>query len=340
LKKKIFLTLFIGAIIFFTISVAKIKAGTGSGGIGWLWGGTDDGSANSTGVGWISMNNVTPGAGGAVSYGVNIPTIDGSLSGYAWSENVGWISFNGTDLANCPGATPAQRVGNSIQGWARIIGIKTEYEASNSGGWLGCVKLNGTAQNGSTYGVQINTGVTPNTLSGYAWSDELGWIDFSRASVVDVGSNLKICRDSCDSGGLVSSSTAETMYVNGTKNYKACYNSSAACDTNTGDVTTSATLTANNSPNDVINILSDGTITAGATAGTEGVSVVYNPGMGNVSTNFNVQVNTVTLLTCWTCNNGTCTSYSQATCSPGDFSDQSNCQANCTRDNNWKEVVP
>lgn len=203
MKKKIILTLAILVLVFGAATCLKTQAGTGENGAGWLWGGTDNGAGNNTGVGWVSMNSlncdtnddgtidnaacISAGAsGGIANYGLNIPTGDGNFSGpgyYAWSPNIGWISFNGANLLGCPGAIQAQRSVNSIQGWARIVGIQTENTLGNSGGWLGCIKLNGTAQDGSPYGVQINTGVNPNTLSGYAWSDELGWIDFSRASI-------------------------------------------------------------------------------------------------------------------------------------------------------------
>lgn len=124
-------------------------------------------------------------------YGLNIPTGDGDLTGYAWSENIGWINFNSGDLNGCPsGICSARRVTtptDHLEGWARIIGIKSEYEKvpSNSGGWQGWVKLNGIAQDGSPYGVSISGG----QLQGFGWSGndaapELGWIDFSKASII------------------------------------------------------------------------------------------------------------------------------------------------------------
>lgn len=130
---------------------------------GWLWGGSDDGLGNATGVGWIN----TTGAG----YEITIPLEDGSLSGYAWSDNIGWISFNADDLTGCPsGNCLATKSGDSITGWARILSIKNALTAGNSGGWQGWIKL-------------INITITSTgQLSGYAWSDELGWFDFSHAS--------------------------------------------------------------------------------------------------------------------------------------------------------------
>jgi len=60
------------------------------------------GWAWSENIGWISFNNTT--GGGGVNYGVNIGS-DGIFSGYAWSENIGWISFNQSELSGCPSGT-------------------------------------------------------------------------------------------------------------------------------------------------------------------------------------------------------------------------------------------
>jgi hypothetical protein len=156
----------------------KTYAGTNEGGRGWLWGGSD-GPAS---LGWVSMNNVDANGvvvNGAVSYGVNIPVIDGPVTGYAWSENYGWISFNGFDMTGCPFGV-ATRSGNILTGGARILSIKNG--GSNAGGWLGCVSLSGTATDGSSYGAIID--ISTGKMSGYVWSDEIGWIDFSQAQVV------------------------------------------------------------------------------------------------------------------------------------------------------------
>ncbi|MDO8504002.1 MAG: PKD domain-containing protein [bacterium] len=61
------------------------------------------GWAWSENIGWISFNNTS--GGGATSYGVNIDSSTGVLSGHAWSENIGWISFNRSD-AGAPPAAP------------------------------------------------------------------------------------------------------------------------------------------------------------------------------------------------------------------------------------------
>ena len=65
------------------------------------------GWAWSESFGWISFASTTP-----PSYGVTVATSTGEFNGYAWSENIGWISFNcktgGDSPANicCSQASP------------------------------------------------------------------------------------------------------------------------------------------------------------------------------------------------------------------------------------------
>ena len=70
-------------------------------------------------LGWISFSSTNPGAGGGQAYGVSEDT-NGNLSGYAWSSNLGWISFD--DVAGCPQSPCAPKInpGNGrASGWAR-----------------------------------------------------------------------------------------------------------------------------------------------------------------------------------------------------------------------------
>lgn len=205
MKKKIFLTVGIFIAVFAVASVAKIVlAGTSQNSTGWLWGGgtEPDGAqpwdGTHTNFGWVSMNsqgcdadsngqsdgpiNECPPAGTAIAdYGVNIPSDGSSASGYAWSRNVGWISFNAPDLVGCPSGACEAKLNtstNKLEGWARIIGIKDA--GANAGGWQGWIKLSGLTDPGNQpYGITFNGDGTA-AASSYAWSDELGWVDFSR----------------------------------------------------------------------------------------------------------------------------------------------------------------
>jgi len=123
------------------------------------------GWAWSENIGWISFNNI--GGGGAIDYGVNIDAA-GNFSGYAWSENIGWISFNQSDLTGCP-QSPCSATLNietgAVSGWARAL--------ANSSAWDGWIGLNGT-----NYGLTVSK--TTGEFSGWAWgSDVVGWISFN-----------------------------------------------------------------------------------------------------------------------------------------------------------------
>ncbi|PIT96798.1 hypothetical protein COT82_01255 [Candidatus Campbellbacteria bacterium CG10_big_fil_rev_8_21_14_0_10_35_52] len=120
--------------------------------------------------GWISFNCTDTDICGSVDYGVNT-AIDGDMSGYAWSDNAGWITFNESDLVNCPsGACKAKLAGNNLQGWARAL--------SYGDGWDGWISLNGLG-----YGITLNG----NNLEEFAWdSSDIngqaighGWINFN-----------------------------------------------------------------------------------------------------------------------------------------------------------------
>jgi hypothetical protein len=213
MHKKYLWTLPLLIVAVFFGGAVKTFAGEMASARGWLWGGSETGpqdgivNGNEAGTGWISMHSVdcdTDGDGkvdngncgnigsSIAEYGVDIPEGDGLLSGYAWSEHYGWISFNESDLGGCfPALARASRTGDTLVGGARILSVRDA--GANAGGWTGCISLSG-----KTYGVQIDS---DNKLSGYAWNGEtnadgvvegLGWIDFSGASIVAY-KTLKIC---------------------------------------------------------------------------------------------------------------------------------------------------
>ncbi len=197
--RKFIFTLALFVLCFAVANVVRIQAGEGDSGRGWLWGGSEDAdlapadglaNGNETMLYDISMNNVD--GGGSYDYGVNIPIGDGDVTGYAWSNTVGWIDFNPQDhcgsdyaAASCSppsGSAGVFRSGNTLTGWARIVGIATESAVDNSGGWEGWIYVDNVAIN------------SDNTLQGYGWHGEalapagsnnyaygLGYVDFSNA---------------------------------------------------------------------------------------------------------------------------------------------------------------
>ncbi len=73
----------------------------------------------SSSVGYISLECATgpPGSDCSVSYGVS--NTNGTLSGWAWNDAIGWISFNCANTATCGAANYAVRVsGGEFSGWA------------------------------------------------------------------------------------------------------------------------------------------------------------------------------------------------------------------------------
>lgn len=122
----------------------------------------------SSNIGWISFNNIS--GGSPVPYGVNIDENTGVFSGYAWSSNIGWIDFAPTSgFPEAPNHGARLELNGNVVGWARAL--------SHGGGWDGWIKLSDFGASPS-YGVSVNhaTGV----FSGYAWgSDVVGWVDFN-----------------------------------------------------------------------------------------------------------------------------------------------------------------
>lgn len=140
---------------------------------GWVWGGEDmdsDGVAES-GIGWVSLHcstDTTGCAGIAGNWGILIDDL-GNMSGYAWSDNLGWISANSADLSGCPLAPCTARMsGSSLRGWMKAL-------SANGNGWDGWISLSGASP---AYGPTLSG----TTFSGYAWgSDVVGWLSFAQA---------------------------------------------------------------------------------------------------------------------------------------------------------------
>lgn len=182
---------------------------------GWLWGGSEEAqdniiNGNETGVGAISMDSSDPKAGGG-PYSVAIDET-GKVSGYAWSENIGWIDFDPQDhcglstgypAASCTppsGSAGVSRSGDNLTGWARVVGIAQESAVGNAGGWEGWLQMD-----------NVKIADDPDTpdkieLAGYAWNGEtagsgglyadgLGAVSFEKASI-KASPKFIVCPDS------------------------------------------------------------------------------------------------------------------------------------------------
>ena len=170
-------------------------------------------------VGWISMNGT--------GYSVKIDSSTGLFSGFAWSENIGWVDFAPTGgFPATPLNAPEMNLANGdIAGWASILVDKND--PTNPTGW---VKMNGVK-------VDLSTG----KLSGFAWSEDYGWIDFGGVTW------------GCTGGG----GTSTVLYNDGILVYTSALNAesgSAAVDAG-GTITYSLEITNQGSaPKEGVNL--------------------------------------------------------------------------------------
>jgi len=141
---------------------------------------------------------------------------DDNMSGYAWSDNIGWISFNceeggGGHYDSCGTSDYGGGIGGdqklSGYAWSDNIGwisfneddligcsnppcgsklngteLKGWARALSGGddpndGWDGWISLSTQPSDAFTYGVELN--VDTLEFEGYAWSDNIGWISFN-----------------------------------------------------------------------------------------------------------------------------------------------------------------
>lgn len=120
---------------------------------------TLSGYAWSSNIGWISFKGT--------NYGVTADA-SGNLSGYAWSSNIGWVSFS--EAAGCPQAGCATQpkidpTTGIVSGWAKAI-------AADGNGWDGWIKLGGSWAPSVKF--------TTNVAAGYSWgADVVGWVSWS-----------------------------------------------------------------------------------------------------------------------------------------------------------------
>ena len=157
------------------------------------------GYAWSDNVGWISFDCSNTNSCGSVNYGVNVH-LGGELSGYAWSDNMGWITFNDGELNGCPAGECRARIeGGALKGWARAL---AGTDAND--GWDGWISLSDHDTTAYDYGISLNA---DNTLGGFAWgSTVVGWMNFNtaysevRIETTDPTANIQVSPSTIESG--------------------------------------------------------------------------------------------------------------------------------------------
>ena len=197
-----------------------VQAGTGDNVAGFAW---------SYNVGWISFNSTDcdtdedgtyegasenggaapsgcPSSGTVDDYGVKIDSATGNFSGYAWSSNVGWISFDRSDTGNPPSDDPGSGAGpiakvdfvsavpGEINGWAKILSLGDDgwirFSYSEEGSPLP-FPIPFPFSEINVGGLEYDAGVDMVTgnLFGWAWNGNddgtgIGWISLSGSSPV------------------------------------------------------------------------------------------------------------------------------------------------------------
>lgn len=151
------------------------------------------GWAWSENIGWISFNCTDTASCATSDYGVNIDQLTGNFSGYAWSENIGWIDFApSSGYPEAPNNGAKLEATGDVTGWAKAL-------SADGNGWDGWIKMSGSWSNGVK--------LSGSNFTGYAWgSDVIGWIEFNPAFggvVYGVynGGSASTCSDGIDNDG-------------------------------------------------------------------------------------------------------------------------------------------
>ncbi|MCX6755207.1 MAG: hypothetical protein NT068_01530, partial [Candidatus Nomurabacteria bacterium] len=140
-------------------------------------GGSLSGYAWSPNIGWINMNSLVYDA-------------SGNLTGYAWSPNVGWIQFG--NLSGFPTNMPGSVLANAkidsngdLSGWARVWSMTYTAPDHESFEWAsGWIDLSNTILGYHPHFNLSGTGTNLGLGSGYAWGSRVtGWVNFSGVTV-------------------------------------------------------------------------------------------------------------------------------------------------------------
>ncbi len=174
--------------------------------IGWVSFNSGDCDGNSNG--FIDLNcggddSTTP----VIPYGVKIDWPTGNFSGYAWSSNIGWVSFNEINPpdnylfnTNCPSACNSSNnctacynsTSNNVYGWAKALSLGDDgWIKLSDASWSNGVKINGISKE----------------FEGWAWNGNttagtgIGWISFSHLDCDPDGDGFSNGVGSCPPSG-------------------------------------------------------------------------------------------------------------------------------------------
>ncbi len=161
---------------------------------------TLSGWAWSDNIGWVSLNCNDPGTNGCLAsdYKVSVDN-EGNLSGWAWSDNIGWVKFNSSGPYPEAPAYSAKISDGELKGWARACSATALGDCASASRGDG---WDGWIKlSGANYGLTID----PVTLklNGFAWgSDVVGWLSF-KGETYDSSLNISLlCDFKADPGNL------------------------------------------------------------------------------------------------------------------------------------------
>jgi hypothetical protein len=121
----------------------------------------NDGSQYAYGenIGWLNAQPQGPGGPGML-------VEDFSVTGWLWSENLGWVSLSCANTATCGRIA----YGVTNDGFGHLSG----FAWSENAGWI----------NFASASAEVTIDPTTGNFSGSAWGENVGWITFSAASPV------------------------------------------------------------------------------------------------------------------------------------------------------------
>lgn len=140
------------------------------------------GYAWSENIGWISFNSTN--VGNNSGYGGEVRD-NGKWNGYAWSEHIGWIDLRtGIGCPTGPCRATIDSETGALSGW-----IRAEAGREHTDGWDGWISLSGNG-----YGLELNKETCQ--IEGYAWgSDVVGWVHFSGSNYGVQLTNSPLCEE-------------------------------------------------------------------------------------------------------------------------------------------------
>lgn len=142
------------------------------------------GFAWSSNIGWISFS--CQNGSTSINYGIDIDSSN-KLSGYAWSHGVGWIDFDPAGTPPSGSADVYLESDGELTGWARVCSV---FQT----GCSGSLKPNSErgdwdgwiSLNGSNHGsglYGVSFDSNEDAFGGYAWgAHNVGWVSFSGAT--------------------------------------------------------------------------------------------------------------------------------------------------------------